>query len=69
MSSEAQSPAPQAPQVTRASEKAVIIRTLGLEKSYGSGEAMTHALSGVDSTIVRARVPPLSKDWLHFSKL
>jgi putative ABC transport system ATP-binding protein len=36
-----------------ASEKAVIIRTLGLEKSYGCGEAATHALSGVDSTIVR----------------
>jgi putative ABC transport system ATP-binding protein len=36
-----------------ASEKAVIIRTLGLEKSYGVGEATTHALSGVDSTIVR----------------
>jgi putative ABC transport system ATP-binding protein len=34
-------------------EKAVIIRTLGLEKSYGVGEAATHALSGVDSTIVR----------------
>jgi putative ABC transport system ATP-binding protein len=36
-----------------ASEQAVIIRTLGLEKSYGLGEAATHALSGVDSTIVR----------------
>src|SRR5450755_4143380 len=35
------------------SGKAVIIRTLGLEKSYGAGEAMTHALSGVDSTILR----------------
>jgi putative ABC transport system ATP-binding protein len=36
-----------------ASERPVIIRTLGLEKSYGEGEAATHALSGVDSTIVR----------------
>ncbi len=53
MSSEAQNPAQQTPHATSASEKAVIIRTLGLEKSYGSGEAMTHALSGVDSTIVR----------------
>jgi putative ABC transport system ATP-binding protein len=35
------------------SGKAVIIRTLALEKSYGAGEAMTHALSGVDSTILR----------------
>jgi putative ABC transport system ATP-binding protein len=34
-------------------EQAVIIRTLGLEKTYGTGEAATHALSGVDSTIVR----------------
>ncbi|HEX3774185.1 MAG TPA: ABC transporter ATP-binding protein [Polyangiaceae bacterium] len=36
-----------------AAEQAVIIRTLGLEKTYGAGEAATHALSGVDSTIVR----------------
>jgi putative ABC transport system ATP-binding protein len=36
-----------------AREQAVIIRTLGLEKSYGAGEATTHALSGVDSTILR----------------
>jgi putative ABC transport system ATP-binding protein len=39
--------------IAPASERAVIIRTLGLEKSYGVGEAATHALSGVDSTIVR----------------
>jgi len=31
----------------------VIIRTLGLTKSYGSGDAATHALRGVDSTITR----------------
>src|SRR5450432_2704093 len=35
------------------SDRPVIIRTLGLEKSYGDGEAATHALSGVDSTIFR----------------
>ena len=33
--------------------RAVIIRTLGLEKSYGTGEATTYALRGVDSTIFR----------------
>jgi len=33
--------------------KAVIIRTLGLEKSYGMGEATTYALRGVDSAIHR----------------
>jgi putative ABC transport system ATP-binding protein len=33
--------------------KAVIIRTLGLEKSYGMGEATTYALRGVDSAIDR----------------
>ncbi|HWZ92797.1 MAG TPA: ABC transporter ATP-binding protein [Polyangiaceae bacterium] len=41
------------PPAIATSEKAVIIRTLGLEKSYGVGDATTHALSGVDSTIVR----------------
>ena len=34
-------------------ERAIIIRTLGLEKSYGSGEAATHALRGVESVIYR----------------
>ncbi len=34
-------------------EKATIIRTLGLEKSYGTGEATTYALRGVDSGISR----------------
>jgi putative ABC transport system ATP-binding protein len=34
-------------------DRAVIIRTLGLEKSYGSGEATTYALRGVDATIGR----------------
>lgn len=34
-------------------ERAVIIRTLGLEKSYGEGEATTYALRGVDSAIYR----------------
>jgi len=33
--------------------KPVIIRTVGLEKSYGEGEAITYALRGVDSTIFR----------------
>ncbi len=33
--------------------QAVIIRTLGLEKSYGQGEATTYALRGVDSSILR----------------
>jgi putative ABC transport system ATP-binding protein len=33
--------------------KPVIIRTLGLRRSYGEGEAATHALAGVDSTIHR----------------
>ncbi|HEY3237706.1 MAG TPA: ABC transporter ATP-binding protein [Polyangiaceae bacterium] len=35
-------------------DKAVIIRTLGLEKSYGMGEAITYALRGVDATIYRS---------------
>jgi putative ABC transport system ATP-binding protein len=35
------------------SGKAVIIRTVGLEKSYGTGEAVTYALRGVDSSIFR----------------
>ncbi|MEX2389933.1 MAG: ABC transporter ATP-binding protein [Phycisphaeraceae bacterium] len=34
-------------------DKAVIIRTLNLEKRYGEGEAATYALRGVDSTIHR----------------
>jgi putative ABC transport system ATP-binding protein len=34
-------------------EKAIIIRTLGLEKRYGLGEATTYALRGVDSSIYR----------------
>lgn len=34
-------------------QAAVIIRTLGLRKSYGTGEATTHALRGVDVTIER----------------
>ena len=34
-------------------EQAVIIRTLGLEKSYGSGEATTHALRGVEASVMR----------------
>jgi putative ABC transport system ATP-binding protein len=34
-------------------ERAIIIRTLGLEKSYGTGEAATHALRGVESMIYR----------------
>jgi putative ABC transport system ATP-binding protein len=34
-------------------DRAVIIRTLGLEKSYGMGETTTYALRGVDTTIFR----------------
>jgi len=34
-------------------DEAIIIRTLGLEKSYGMGEATTYALRGVDSSIYR----------------
>ena len=34
-------------------EQAVIIRTVGLQKSYGMGEATTYALRGVDATIFR----------------
>jgi len=37
----------------QAKERAVIIRTVGLEKSYGEGEATTYALRGVDSAIYR----------------
>jgi putative ABC transport system ATP-binding protein len=40
-------------EVAPSDTKAVIIRTLGLEKSYGMGEATTYALRGVDSTIFR----------------
>src|SRR5262249_20496760 len=36
--------------------RAVIIRTLGLEKSYGTGEAATYALRGVDSVIYRGEL-------------
>jgi putative ABC transport system ATP-binding protein len=51
-----QSPAitnPGAAAVNSATDRAVIIRTLGLEKSYGMGEATTYALRGVDSAIYR----------------
>ncbi|MEX0775519.1 MAG: ABC transporter ATP-binding protein [Phycisphaeraceae bacterium] len=34
-------------------DKAVIIRTLNLEKSYGMGETTTYALRGIDSAIYR----------------
>lgn len=34
-------------------DKAIIIRTLGLEKRYGVGEAATYALRGIDSSIIR----------------
>ncbi|MEX0886593.1 MAG: ABC transporter ATP-binding protein [Phycisphaeraceae bacterium] len=36
--------------------QATIIRTLGLEKSYGEGEATTYALRGVDSKIRRGEL-------------
>jgi putative ABC transport system ATP-binding protein len=38
---------------TSEDERAVIIRTVGLIKSYGEGEATTFALRGVDSAIYR----------------
>jgi len=38
---------------TENTDKAIIIRTLGLEKRYGVGEATTYALRGVDSAIHR----------------
>jgi len=38
---------------TEANEQAVIIRTIGLEKRYGMGEAITYALRGIDTTIFR----------------
>jgi putative ABC transport system ATP-binding protein len=34
-------------------EQAIIIRTLGLTKSYGSGDAVTHALRGVEASVLR----------------
>jgi putative ABC transport system ATP-binding protein len=37
-------------------ERAVIIRTLNLEKRYGEGEAATYALRGVDSSIFRGEL-------------
>jgi putative ABC transport system ATP-binding protein len=40
-------------ETTNRAEQAIIIRTLGLEKRYGIGDATTHALRGIDSAIVR----------------
>ena len=37
-------------------DRATIIRTLGLEKRYGEGEATTYALRGVDSKIRRGEL-------------
>jgi putative ABC transport system ATP-binding protein len=34
-------------------DQAVIIRTLGLTKSYGEGDAATHALRGVEASVMR----------------
>jgi putative ABC transport system ATP-binding protein len=42
----------QAP-TTSQPDRAIIIRTLDLGKTYGEGEAATHALRGVESTIFR----------------
>ncbi len=41
--------------MNKASEpgKAVIVRTIGLIKSYGMGETITYALRGIDTTIFR----------------
>jgi putative ABC transport system ATP-binding protein len=42
---------------TRAgADRAVIIRTVGLEKTYGVGEAATHALRGVDAFVYRGEL-------------
>jgi len=38
---------------TTDTERAVIIRTIGLEKSYGMGDATTYALRGIATTIYR----------------
>ncbi len=37
----------------KSGEKAIIIRTIDLVKSYGAGDAITYALRGVDSKIYR----------------
>jgi putative ABC transport system ATP-binding protein len=37
-------------------QEAVIIRTVGLTKVYGMGEAATHALRGVDATVWRGEL-------------
>ena len=40
----------------RQDRRAVIVRTLNLEKVYGSGDAATYALNGVDSAIYRGEL-------------
>ncbi|MBS3733607.1 MAG: ABC transporter ATP-binding protein [Phycisphaerae bacterium] len=41
------------PQANDASQRAVIIRTRGLKKSYRMGEVVTHALQGIDVELYR----------------
>lgn len=41
---------------TETKSRAVIVRTLNLEKVYGSGDAATYALNGVDSAIHRGEL-------------
>lgn len=50
---EANAPLPNPSTAQAAPQAAVIIRTLKLRKSYGMGEATTHALRGVDVAIER----------------
>ncbi len=52
----AASPAAARRAAREAPARAVIIRTLGLTKTYGTGEAATHALRGVDTVIYRGEV-------------
>jgi len=44
------------PSATAKPDRAVIVRTLNLEKVYGSGESATYALNGVDSAILRGEL-------------
>jgi putative ABC transport system ATP-binding protein len=54
VSTDSKAPRPEPSPTSRSGiDQAVIIRTLGLEKSYGQGESTTHALRGVDATIQR----------------
>jgi putative ABC transport system ATP-binding protein len=52
----ARSPRPSSRPRSDRPQRAIIIRTLGLEKSYGSGEATTHALRGIEAVIYRGEL-------------